>query len=280
MPRPDLCVGAAFALAHPDEAAGVLETVPPESAAAFLAEMLAERAAPIVARMGPVSAAGTLAALERSSAVQLLERLPPPAAARIARQLPDPGPLLDDLPPALGAAVRRLLSFPEGSAGAVADPSVLTVPEDTTGGDARRMLSREPRRVFLFLYVVDRSDRLVGVLDLRDLMAAPAGETVAAIMRADPARLPARADLRSLAVDPAWLTHEALPVVDEAETFLGVLHHRILRQLAQSAADPAGALSPFVGLAELYWTGFSRVLFGAGAAAAATSAPEGYRDAG
>jgi magnesium transporter len=262
MPQPDLQFASAFVRAHPEEAAQVLESAPPQSAAAFLAEMLPGQAAPVVARMGPVSAAGTLAALEPAFAARVLERVSPAVAAGIVRQLADPAPVLDELPDTLRATVSRLLVFPEGTAGAVADPSVLTVPSDIAVGDARRLLGRTPERAFLFTYVVDRGNRLVGVLDLRDLIAAQAGDKVADIMRPDTARLSARVDLRSVAVDPAWLSHEALPVVDETDTFLGVLHHRVLRQQARETVDPAGALSPIVGLAELYWTGFSRVLLG------------------
>ncbi len=260
----ELRVGAAFASAHPDDAARVLEGLNPPDATAFLAAVAPERAAQVMERMVPPSAVSCLNTLEPDTAAAVVAALPVNVAARLLRLVPDAAAVLRALPEPVAEAVAGLLRFPEGTAGALADPHVLAVPDDISAGDARKHVRRTPARVAPHLYVLDRSDHLVGVLDLSALMAAPAADPLTSLMRRDPPTVSARADLSTLTADPAWLEYDAVAVVDASGIFQGVIRHRTLRHLAKQSGGGAGGFTPLVGLAELYWTGFSRVLFGLG----------------
>lgn len=262
--RVELRVGAAFARAHPDDAARVLEGLTPADTTAFLASVAPERAAQVMERMVPPSAASCLNTLEPETAAAIVAALPVNVAARLLRLVPDASAVLRALPDPVAEAVAARLRFPEGTAGALADPHVLTLPDDISAGDARKHVRRTPARVASHLYVLDRSDHLVGVLDLSTLMAAPTADPLASLMRPDPPTVSARADLDTLAADPAWLEYDAVAVVDASGIFQGVIRHRTLRHVAKQSAAGAGGFTPLIGLAELYWTGFSRVLFGLG----------------
>lgn len=272
-------LGATFAQTHPEDAARLLERQPRGVAASFLADLEPEWAAKVVDHMAPFTAAACLGTMANPRAVGIVSQLPVAVAARVLRQLPDPQPLLEALSRPSAEAVVKLLGFPEGTAGAVADPNVITVPDDITVSDAQKQLRQMPERVFRYVYVVDRGTRLVGVLDLGELLAAPGTEVVASVMQREPIRIAARADLMTVGADPAWLDYDALPVVDGSQLFLGVIRHRMLRRLARESASGVSGFTPLVGLAELYWTGFSRMLFGLGEATAGATGPQPEQEA-
>lgn len=255
-------MGAAFAALHPAAAARVLERFTPAEGALFLGALPVGQAAPVVARMAPVAAAGYLEVVGPERAAAVLAGLPATSVAGLLRQLPDAEPVLRCLPEPVRAVLAKSLRFAEGTAGALADPAVLTIPQDASIAEAKALMARVPERVSLDWYVVDREGRLVGTLDLRHLLAAAPSQSVASRMRRDPAQLSAQADLTTVAADPGWTDHDALPVVDDAGSLVGEVRHQTMRRMARR--DSVGALTPLVNLAELYWTGFSHLMFGPG----------------
>jgi magnesium transporter len=161
--------------------------------------------------------------------------------------------------------LRRILRYPQGTAGALMDPQVLSLPGHLPVAEALARVQRSPEHTLYYLYVVDRDQKLVGVLNLRELMLAPSSERLSSIMRADVARLSADSDLDSILAHPAWLEVHALPVIDEAGTFLGVVRYKTLRRLEREAAgkpSPDQALSTLLNLGELCWIGFAGMLAG------------------
>ncbi len=255
-------MGVAFTTQHPDDAARLMERLPPTDTASFLAILAPADVTGVLSQMSSTRAGGCLAAMDQAQAARIVSALPATVAARVLRQMKDPQPLLSTLPRDLADAVTRLLRFPEGTAGALADPSVLTLPEDLSVADALKLLRQAPERVFSYLYVLDRGDRLVGVLDLGELMSSSGPATLNAIMRRGPVAVRGHTDLHTVAADPAWLEFDALPVVDGSGSFLGVIRHRALRRLMEQVRTGVSGFSPLINLAELYWNGFSKVLFG------------------
>jgi len=156
-----------------------------------------------------------------------------------------------------------LLRYPEGTAGALMDPRALALPQDIPVGEALARVRHAARDVLYYLYVVDRAQVLVGVLNLRELMLAPRKAEVASVMRPHVARLSARADRASILAHPGWREFHALPVVDDAGLFLGVIRYETVRRLEEdrgSAGQSANALTTVLTLGELCWRGMSLVL--------------------
>jgi Mg/Co/Ni transporter MgtE len=67
------------------------------------------------------------------------------------------------LSPAADKALRSLLRYAEGSAGALMDPSVLGVAETLSVAEAMERLARSPQPALYYLYVVAEDQKLVGV---------------------------------------------------------------------------------------------------------------------
>lgn len=255
---------------HPADAALVLEQVSYGEAASLLAQLDPSLASRAVGRISASLAVDCLKLLENEQAAGLLERLPLDYAARMLRRA-DPETRevwLKSIPPDRAELLRRKLRFPSGTAGALADPLVLALPEEMLVAEAEKHLHRSAERAYYYVFVVDRDNRLVGAMDIRELMQAQGKLTLGDVMHRDLVRLPALTDLNTLMSHPGWRDLDALPVVDTDGVFFGIVRHRTVRQLfgavgAQPEVEPV--VSALVNLGELYWTGMAAFLAGVSA---------------
>ena len=110
-------------------------------------------------------------------------------------------------------------------AGALMDPDVLAVPDDLTMGDAHALVARVDHLHSYYVYVVNRDQRLVGMLDLWDLMLTPTTR-VGEVMRSQVPRIAASSGRGVLMAHPGWADVHALAVVDGAGRLVGAIRHR------------------------------------------------------
>lgn len=103
------------------------------------------------------------------------------------------------------------------------DPSVVSLPIDSTIGEAIETLRRSPPEAVYYLYVVDRERRLVGVVTLRDVVLAAPRTPLERIVKRDVVSVRGHTDRAELA--GLMRGFVALPVVDEAGRLLGVVRH-------------------------------------------------------
>ena len=267
-----------FLKAHPDDAAQLVEQLPAAEVAALLAEIQPESAAAVFGRMASVAATEILALLPAAAAGAILAGLSLETAALLLRRMdPERRPsVLRELPEDVRGRVSRLLQYPEGTAGAFMDPAVETLPQDMSVNEALRFLREHPQDVYYYVYIVDREQRLEGVLDVRELLQADGDDSLRSVMRRHPLALPARADLPSILAHPAWTELDALPVIDGQGVLLGVIRHRRMRSLQSELAvkdrDQSG-LAVLLAFGELYWAGLRGLLQGAALAASPKPAP-------
>ena len=271
----DRLVSEAFLENHPTEAARTVEACPLAAIAAFLTEGAPDELAPVVAAMDPTVAAHAVAEMDGGVAATLVEALPAHAASVLLRRLGPgaSGPILDRLSPRAGAGVRTLLRYPAGSAGAMLDPAVLTMPPDLTVGEALRRVRDADAHIHYYLFVVDRRGSLLGVVSLRELLGAASDALIGAVAHRTVATLPATADRDAIVAHPSWSDLHALPVVDVDGRFLGIVRHEMLRLLESEArATPVGSatVGAALDLGEVAWTAGAALL---GEVLAAVGAP-------
>ncbi|MGE0824444.1 MAG: CBS domain-containing protein [Candidatus Binatia bacterium] len=256
-----------FLAAHPEDAARILEGLAPAESAALLGESPTAVATSVLQCMNPLSAAECLTKIPDESIGILIAGLPVDVVARLLRYLA-PGvqeQLLVQAPDETAAQLRTLVQYPEESAGALMDPQMLALPDDITVSDTLERIRLTPHRVFSYLYVVDRAQVLVGVVNLRELMLAAPEVRLATVMRSHVARIDAQADRPTILAHPGWRQFHSLPVVDAAGTFLGVLRYQTRQQLeAESSTErqTRNAVATFLSLGEAYWVGVSQMLGG------------------
>ena len=257
---------------HPDRAATVLERLDEAETIRLLERGSLESASAVLERLSPHYATAVLRGLKRERAARMLDALPVDVAVRVVRRA-DGGlqeALLALVDPNRARSIRSVLGFREGSAGALMDPDVLALPSDLSVREALRRVRKDPNLARYNLYVVDQAQRLVGALNLRELLLARGRLSLSDLMTRDPHRVLATADRATVLAHPGWKEVHALPVVDEANAFLGAIRYRVLRQLEVEllasrsgdletsaafgqviAAGARGVLDAFSGAAEL-----------------------------
>ncbi len=266
--RADLTVATRFAADHPEEAALVLEQLSFADAAALLAELEPTQGARLVARLSAALAVDCLRSLPDRLVSGVLSELPIDLAARILMRASDETreSWLVAIPEERAEFLRRKLRYPPGTAGALVDPLVLALPVDLSVAEAQKQLRRSAERAYYYVYVVDREQRLVGALDIRELMLAETKETLGAVMHREVVTVSAHADLATVMSHPGWREFDALPVVDGAGVFFGIIRHRMMRQIAgRNDQEAQPMVRTLVSLGELYWTGLSAFLAGVNA---------------
>jgi magnesium transporter len=267
-----------FIEAHPVDAARVMERFAGELSSAVLQNVPLDRMIPVVAAMSDHVAAECVSAMDPPRAAAVLKALDLDQASALLRRVADPQRdlLLDRMSPDLAAQLRRVLAFPPGSAGALMDPKVLSVPETLTAAEALDQVRAAPHLAIYYLYIYDEDSRLSGVVNLRELMLAEPQTPLTEMMATGVDRLAATADRKAILVHPGWTEYHALPVVDDGGRFVGALRYETLRRLEGQARTEAPSASLAASLGELYWVGMSGILRGMGHVAA----PAPFRPAG
>ena len=265
-------LAVAFLESRPTEAALALERMRPEQRASVVESAPASAAVQAVRALLPSIAAQCLTQVPIEQAAAILDALDVDTSSAILRRLrlEARAPLLHALPASGREAIARMLQYPEGTAGALMDPKATALPDDISVTDARLRIRRAADGLLYYLYVVSRDGRLVGVLDVAELMQARAGDPLRAVMHTPVDRLTAWTPAAGIRVHPGWRSFHAMPVVDESGRFLGAIRYQTLRRLEQeaeasTAIHPTGATA--VALGELFHLGIAGFVEGLSAAA-------------
>ncbi|MDA0748221.1 MAG: CBS domain-containing protein [bacterium] len=255
-------VSYAFIQAHPDPAARILEGLPPEETVMFLKEMPSSLAVEIVQRMDLTTASDCLKMLEPTQSAELIAQIPMDLVTIMLRRMDaqQSEPILNALPDETAESLRLLLSYPEGTAGALMDSGIFTLPNDLTVEEALRRIREKPQHTMYYLYILNRNKALVGVLNIRELMLARPKERISSIMRTNVVHLLVRADHQSILAHPGWMEVHALPVVDDAGLFAGAIRYETLRRIEKESQHFGGARTAAAALGELYRIGLTGLL--------------------
>lgn len=255
----------AFAETHPGDVARVLERLTVVDATDFLALLPARLGAPVLRHMLPTTAARCLERLDNEIAAGMIRDLDAQTGTAILRyvSLPRRDQLVTQLPTASALAFRLLLTYPEDTVGAWINPFSLAVTPDTPAGDVLERLRQSSESSETYIYVINANQRLLGMVELVDLLRARRGITMEQLMRSTRHHLSARASLAAAFESDGWQESHALPVVERPERFIGALEYPVLcRALKQPLPGEVGIVSSggFALLARSYWRVFAELL--------------------
>jgi magnesium transporter len=214
-----------FASAHPADAARSLEGLAPGEAAAILKRLPARLAGPVTERLAPVAAGAILTRLGPETTRELLADVPARQAAAILQNLEDAmrEATLTGLAPERAKGIRSLLQYPPDTAGGMMDPHITSIRIDLTVAEAIAALRRARRHTLYYLYVTDRDGKLVGVLNMRELLLASPRDPIEPLVRQELVTIPATLPRIEVADLIQRRRFVALPVVDSEGYLLGVV---------------------------------------------------------
>lgn len=251
-----------FAREHPVDVAHLLDRGTPEEAAYVLQGLEPEEAGRVLSRMTPSAAAESLGQIEVERRAELLSEAGPSAAALVLARCDDPirRSTLGAMTGREADAIRRLLLHGAHTAGSVMDALVLCVADDASVEEALAHVKQHADQVLYYVYIIDRGQRLVGVVTLRELLLADADTSVLRVMREQPVAIVSHSSLLSTAAHPGWRHFHAMPVIDREGVLLGVIRYETAREIERelgqavrrtNVAQTAGALAQLYAIGAL-----------------------------
>jgi CBS domain-containing protein/sporulation protein YlmC with PRC-barrel domain len=215
---------------HPADIAELVKELSYPQASEVLASLDEELAADTVEEMGPSTlSTAIISSLSPSDAADILDEMDPDDAADLLAELPaeQAEGLLKEMEADEAAQVQQLLTYPEDSAGGMMTTDFVAVPQTLTAHQVIGRLRRHkelPDDIY-YLYVVDRepNGHLVGVLGLRQLVAAAPDAVVKDIMFTDVVKARVNDPADEVARTIAHYNLLAVPIVDEEDHLLGAV---------------------------------------------------------
>ena len=237
---------------YPGVAAEVLEGLPPEDALKVLSQCSPVKQAEIfaffslhaqVAMVDSIEPERLSRMIEEMSAddrVDLLERMEPERVERLLRLVAQ----------AERADIRKLLSYPEGSAGSIMTTEYAWLPSDVNVQEAleRLRLQAPTRETIYYIYVTDDSRHLIGFISLGKLIQAKPTTNIADLMQREVISVRVDDDKESVAHETLKYGFIAIPVVDNQNRLVGIITHddaaEVVQEEAVADAYLAGGMTP------------------------------------
>lgn len=256
-----------YASLYPNEVAKIVETYTTDEIVLWIGSGEPEVQSQVLKRITPVVAAAVIEKLTVEVGVSILEKMEAHLISGILRRLPEElkRTFLESLPSQLVRRIQMLLTYAEGTAGALLDSSVLALSYDTSTDNAWETLKHQPQNAYHYVYVVDREQKLMGVLNLRELSLKNPEEPLLKEKQENLYFLRASDTTDAIVAHPGWTRLHTLPVVDKDNNFLGAIRYETLRRLEKGVKAQA-TLSDMkdvgAALGELYWIGFGGIFEG------------------
>ncbi|MBA2882195.1 magnesium transporter [Desulfosalsimonas propionicica] len=158
---------------------------------------------------------------------EIASSLDPQLAATIFMHLPNEARerLLEHIPGKLKKQIQELLTYPEDSVGRLMTTDFLSFHKEVTAREAVekiRSLARK-RLPASYGYVVDEEERLVGVMNMRDLMLASPEQPLESMMRTNVFSIHAFVDREQAGNELSKRRYFAAPIVDSENHMLGII---------------------------------------------------------
>jgi magnesium transporter len=202
---------ALFNALDAEQASDTLEEVEPRVQRQLVHAIEKERAALLINDMSPAQAADILAILPRDEAAVILKLIDKDKSSKVEH--------------IIGEHNEQILLY--------ASPELIRLPATTAAAevlDRYRELATG-KNVVTYVYITDATGTLKGVVDLREIVAAEAGQTLGDIMTEHVIALPKDATLREAVMLFERYNFRALPITDEHDRLLGAVTSRDMRGL-------------------------------------------------
>jgi CBS domain-containing protein/sporulation protein YlmC with PRC-barrel domain len=197
------------------ESGQLLEAMNVEQVADTLEQVETEFQVELVESMSDEKVADVLEEMEPDEAADLLAELPAERSRRLVALMDKEE--ADD--------VRHLLTFPEDSAGGIMTTDFATVHPGVTAEQAIKLLRQTATEIetFVYVYVTDTSEHLLGVFSLKDLIFADPGALVDEFMDDRLKTVNLLDDQEDVAQVITKYDLLAVPVVDEQNIIQGIV---------------------------------------------------------
>jgi magnesium transporter len=197
-----------------DEAIYIIKLLDSETTSDVLSELDEDISSKILENLSAKEIAEEVAELDTDDAVDLLGELPEERKENVIAQLDDEE---------LVADIQELLTYEDDTAGGLMAKELVKVYETWTVAGCLRKIRAQAKNVTRVhsIYVVDKEDKLVGRLSLKDLIIAKSDQKIADIAKSKVDSVNVNLDDEEVAKIMAKYDLEAVPVVDDKNVLVG-----------------------------------------------------------
>jgi len=237
---------------HPASTADFLEELSGEEIWRVLSRTAAARQSDIFQYFPDTRKRELVRVAGRDRLARLIEAMAADDRVDMVKDLDDE--LRDDLLPLVAQAeredIRRLLSYPEASVGAVMTTDYAWLPADLSAGDALAQLRLQApdRETIYYIYVLDADRHLVGIVTLRQLIMAKPSTKLGDMMERNVISVEVDENKEQAAQKIAHFDFIAMPVVDKANHLVGIItHDDVIDVVVEAATEDVhrlGAVGP------------------------------------
>ncbi|HVP94412.1 MAG TPA: CBS domain-containing protein [Methanoregulaceae archaeon] len=220
---------------HPVDLADILEELDNEQRLVIFSELDTEQASDTLEEINPNVQREIVSSLKRERVVQLIDEMTPGQAADILSVLPasDAEEILAELDSENVKKIRAILDRQEETIVNYTTPEYIRFPPETTAEQAMSLYATvaKGKDVIMYLYVIDASEHLLGVIDIKELLQAEDNQTLADIMVFDYISLSPDSTLKEAKEMFNRYDFRALPVTDDDNRIVGVVPYRDVMNL-------------------------------------------------
>jgi magnesium transporter len=213
---------------HPADLAEILSDLNRNEGSKLLESLDDETLADALEEVEPDFQASLVEQMDNERIADVLEEMSPDEAADLLAELPEErkSALLNLMEKDEADDVRRLLAYPDDTAGGIMTTEFITVPKDLSASKVINLLREMPEdetETMFDIYVVDDDNHLCGVFSLRELVLAKPTTVVNDFMEDRVVSLdPLDEQDRAAQLISKYNLH-AIPVVDKTNTILGIV---------------------------------------------------------
>uniref|UniRef100_UPI00404A779C magnesium transporter n=1 Tax=Gelidibacter sp. TaxID=2018083 RepID=UPI00404A779C len=197
-----------------EESIYIIKLLDSETTSEILMELDEDNREKILKNLSAKEIAEEIEELDTDDAADIIAELPEERQQEVISQIEDE---------AHKAEIRELLAYDENSAGGLMAKELVKVYETWTVAGCIRRIRAQAANVSRVhsIYVVDKKEKLIGRLSLRDLITAKSDQKIADIYISNVDYVFVDEDVEEVAKIMAKYDLEAIPVVDEHQTLLG-----------------------------------------------------------
>jgi magnesium transporter len=229
-----------YLLDHPVDAARLLEAMDADDAASTLSDVDVQVLIPVWRRILPGDGALILAEMPEPLAVDLLSEMLPNEALQFLYLLDDKerDRLMQALKPEIADEIKKLMSYPENSAGRIMNPSVWSFRDSISAADALHKLRIAGINQARSLFIVDDENRLRSCVFIQDMAIADGHTALGKLERPLSDYVTPMSSIDEVTELLEKDRFADLPVVDADGRLVGVISHA---QMVQSIKEDATA---------------------------------------
>jgi CBS domain-containing protein len=220
---------------HPVDVADILEELDHDQRMAIFEELETEHASDTLEEIDPSVQRQMVESLDLQKAAELIDEMTPAQAADILAILPadEAREIIDLLDKENQEKIQPILDTQEEHILNLATDEYLSYPPDSTAEavvDGYRTAAKG-KDVIMYLYVVDAENRLLGVLDIKELLQSEETALLGDIMTEQVISVEPDTSLKEAVEMFSRYGFRALPVTDEHHHILGVVTYRDMMNL-------------------------------------------------